>query len=435
MECDGQVDDVPSGSIVLFVVLLLLSAFFSSSETAFSSAKQVRLRNYEAEKRKGARKAVYIVEHFDQALSTILVGNNLVNIAAATLASHIAIQLFGPNIGVIISTFVVTILVLIFGEILPKSFAKEFAETYSLKVSGILHFLIRLFTPINWCFTQLKKAASYFIRKKERAPTVTEEEIKVMLDMSEEEGVIDKQEKELVHRSLEFDDIIVKEILKPRPDMITVEITQPVDEIVEVFFENRFSRLPVYEENIDNVIGILSERDFLTAYIRDKENIDLRALLREPLFVVGSMKISVLLPELQKQNVHMAIVIDEFGGTSGLITLEDILEEIVGEIWDEHDERIKLVKQLGPSSYMFYADYAVDDFANFTSILQPETTNHTIGGWVIEELQRIPDEDEEFTYGPLTMKVAEAEEKRIRKIHVKINNEQPEQENRLRLVE
>lgn len=414
-------DDVPSSTVLLFIVLLFLSAFFSSAETAFSSVNKIRLKQYVSEGRKGARKALHIAENFDQTLTTLLVGNNLVNIGAATLSSHIAIQLYGPNLGVFISTFVVTILVLIFGEIMPKSFAKEFAETYSLKAAGILLLLIRLFTPITWLFLKLKNVLSLFFRNKEREPSVTEEEIKVLVQMSEDEGVIDKHEKELVHRSLEFDDIIVNEIIKPRPDMVAVEMNDSVDEIKEVFFRERFSRIPVYEGSIDHVVGILSERDFLTEFIRNKEEMDIRSLLRDPLFVVQSMKISVLLPELQKKKVHMAIVIDEFGGTAGLITLEDILEEIVGEIWDEHDESILLVKELSHGDYLFYADYAVDDFAEFLNIKVPETTKHTLGGWIIEELQRIPIEGEEINVGNLTLIVTEVTDNRIRQVHVKVN--------------
>ncbi|MFC0560105.1 hemolysin family protein [Halalkalibacter alkalisediminis] len=417
-------DDVPSSLIALFIVLLLLSAFFSSAETAFSSVNKIRLRNYEGEGRRGAKKAVQIAEDFDKTLSTLLVGNNLVNIAAATLSSQIAIRLFGPSLGVFISTFVVTILVLIFGEIIPKSLAKEYAESYALKTSGLLLLLIQVFYPITWLFLQLKKLVSLFVKNKDHTPSVTEEEIKMLVQISEDEGVIGKNEKEMVHRSLEFDDIIVHEILKPRPDMIAVEVNQSVTEIKDVFFKERFSRLPVYEGNVDNIIGILSERDFLTAYIQHGDSIEIRSLIRHPLFVVESMKISTLLPELQKKKVHMAIVIDEFGGTSGLITLEDILEEIVGEIWDEHDISVNQVKQVGPSNYVVNADYSIDDFAQFVDMDAPSTSNHTLGGWLIEEFQRIPKEGEEFSYQDLTIRITNAEEKRIRQVHLTINKKQ-----------
>lgn len=421
-------DDVPSSTIILFIFLLFLSAFFSSAETAFSSVNKLRLNHYAGEGRRGAKKALHIAENFDQTLTTLLVGNNLVNIAAATLSSQIAIQLYGPNLGVFISTFVVTFLVLIFGEIMPKSFAKEFAESYTLKTAGVLFLLVGLFKPITWLFIKLKNFVSVFFKNKEREPSVTEEEIKVLVQMSEDEGVIDEKERELVHRSLEFDDIIVDEIIKPRPDMVAVEVNDSVDEIKEVFFKERFSRIPVYEGNIDNIIGILSERDFLTEYIRRYDKMDIRSLLRDPLFVVQSMKISVLLPELQKKKVHMAIVIDEFGGTAGLITLEDILEEIVGEIWDEHDESVLLVRELSPGNYLFFADYPVDDFSDLLQLDLPETTKHTLGGWIIDELQRIPVEGEEIDLGAITLKILKVEENRIRQVHVTVNEVKTEEE-------
>lgn len=420
LECDVLMDEVPSSTIILFISLLGLSAFFSSAETAFSSVNKIRLSHYASEGRKGAKKALHIAENFDETLTTLLVGNNLVNIAAATLSSQIAIQLYGPNLGVFISTFVVTLLVLVFGEIMPKSFAKEFAESYAIKTSGLLFLLITLFHPITWLFIKLKGLLSVFFRNREREPSVTEEEIKVLVQMSEDEGVIDEKERELVHRSLEFDDIIVDEIIRPRPDMVAVEINDSVEKIKEVFFKERFSRIPVYEGNIDNVIGILSERDFLTEYIRHRDQMDIQSLLRDPLFVVQSMKISILLPELQKKKVHMAIVIDEFGGTAGLVTLEDILEEIVGEIWDEHDESVLLVRELSPGNYLFFADYPVDDFSDLLQLDLPETTKHTLGGWIIDELQRIPTEGEEIKFGQITMKILKVEDNRIRQVHVKI---------------
>ncbi|ARK31315.1 hemolysin family protein [Halalkalibacter krulwichiae] len=423
-------DDVPSSLIALFIILLGLSAFFSSAETAFSSVNKIRLRNYEEEGRRGAKKAVDIAENFDKTLSTLLVGNNLVNIAAATLSSQIAIQLFGPSLGVFISTFVVTILVLIFGEIIPKSLAKEYAEGYALKTSGILFLLIQVFYPVTWVFLQIKKLVSFFVKNKENAPSVTEEEIKMLIQISEDEGIIGKNEKEMVQRSLEFDDIIVHEILKPRPDMIAVEINQSVSEIKDVFLKEHFSRIPVYDGNIDNIIGILSERDFLTGYIKEGEKLDVHSLIRKPLFVVESMKISSLLPELQKQKVHMAIVIDEFGGTSGLVTLEDLLEEIVGEIWDEHDVSVNQVKQVGPSSYLVDSDYSIDDFVQLADIHAPTTSNHTLGGWLIEEFQRIPKVGEEFLYENLILKIEKAEEKRVRQVHLKIKKNSNEVEHK-----
>lgn len=413
-------DEVPLRMFFLFCLLLLLSAFFSLAETIYSSANKIRLKSYVEEGKKGAARALKITENFDQTLSTILVGKNLVIIAAATIVAQLATETFGASQGIIISTLVVTILVILFGEVLPKSLAKEFAVPLSIKLSLIIVVLVTISYPVTWVLLQLRKLVARMSRRKDSAPSITEEEIKEMVDLSEEEGVIDEKEKELVHRSLDFNDIDVREVLTPRTNMISIALDEEIEEIKQVFFRERFSRIPVYDNDIDNVVGILSERDFLTALIRNKA-VDIKGLLRKPLFVVESMKISALLPELQKNKVHMAIVLDEYGGTAGLITLEDILEELVGDIWDEHDDAIKLVKQLDSSTYLFYADYAIDDFARLAKVDLPETTYHTLGGWLVEEFKRIPTIGEEFEYENLTMQIAEAEDRRIRKIKVKVH--------------
>ncbi|ADU28555.1 hemolysin family protein [Evansella cellulosilytica] len=414
-------EQIPIYLILLLFLLLIMSAFFSSAETAYSSANRIRLKTMMDENNKGAQRAYSILHNFDQALSTILVGNNLVNIAAATISAQVATAIFGPNLGVFVSTFVMTVLVLIFGEILPKSYAKEFAETFSSKISWILLVLIKFLSPITWVFLQLKIFVSKLIKKEKTAPSVTEEELKELISISEEEGVIDESERELVHRSLDFNDIIVAEIVTPRMDIVAIDVNNTVDEIKNTFIKERYSRIPVYEGNIDNIIGILSERDFLKAYIQLEYDVDIRKLLRDPVFVFESMRIHTLLPQLQKNKGHMAIVIDEYGGTEGLITLEDILEEIVGEIWDEHDEDINLLKQVDPSTLIVHADCPLDDFVRKTKIELPDTPYHTIGGWLSEVFQRIPSVNEEVQYEHISLKIIDADERRIRAIEVSLN--------------
>lgn len=411
--------EVPIGLVILLGVLILLSAFFSSAETAFSSVNKIRLRNYVSEGRAGSKNALHISENFDDALSTILVGNNIVNIAAASISSKVAVDLFGASTGLIVSTFGMTILILIFGEILPKSMAKENAEEYSLKISAILLLLIKILTPVNFVFSKLKASVSRMFSKGENQPSVTEEEIKVMVDISEEEGVINNEERELVHRSLEFNDVLVGEVLTHRMDMITIEVNQSLEEIKQIFIEERFSRVPVYEDNIDNIIGFLSEREFFAELIQNKE-VNVREMLRQPMFVVKSMKIATLLPELQRTKSHMAIVVDEFGGTSGLITLEDILEELVGEIWDEHDEKVNIMTKIDESTYEFDAAYDLDDFAELFNVPMPETSYHNLGGWIFETLESIPVNGDTFVYETLRIIVKEVENHRIRKIKVEI---------------
>ncbi|RXT03872.1 hemolysin family protein [Ammoniphilus sp. CFH 90114] len=414
-------ETIPLGLILTLMGLILLSAFFSSAETAFSSVNKIRLIHYVEENRSGSKKALFIVENFDNALSTILVGNNIVNIAAASISAKVATDIFGPTYGLFISTFGMTVLILIFGEILPKSIAKEHAEKYSLQISAILLLLIKIMTPINFLFGKLKSSVSRIFSKEGKTPSVTEEEIKVMVDISEEEGVINKEEKELVHRSLEFNDVLVGEILTPRPDMIAIEVNDSIEEIKHVFFKERYSRIPVYEGDIDNVIGILSERDFFSELLQHPE-VDIRSLIRKPMFVVKSMKISSLLPELQKSKVHMSIVIDEYGGTSGLITLEDILEELVGEIWDEHDEKFNLLKQTGEFTYELDAQLPLDDFSHIVNIPELKSSYHSLGGWIVEKLERVPVKGELIAYENLKITILEVEKKRIRKVKVEIGD-------------
>ncbi|MBO9128761.1 hemolysin family protein [Bacillus sp. 165] len=411
--------ELPLNTIFSLVLLIILSAFFSSAETAYSSANRIRLKNYLDEKRPGSKNAWYITENFDKALSTILVGNNVVNIAAASIATKVSIDTFGAATGILFSTTFMTIVILIFGEMLPKSFAKENAESFALLISSIMVFLMKLFTPITYLFVLLKKFILKLFQNTVQEPSVTEEEIKVMVDLSEEEGVIDNKEKELVYRSLEFNDILVGEILTPRIDMITIEVNQPIEEICNLFLEERYSRIPVYEDNIDNVIGILSEREFLSHLVR-KQEINIRALLRQPLFVVESMKISTLLPELQKSKVHMAIVVDEFGGTSGLITLEDILEEIVGEIWDEHDETVKTIVQIDENTYKMNAELPLDEFVKMMNIPEPNSDYHTLGGWIFEQFERIPIAGEQLQYKNMVITIDEVENRRIRKVTIAV---------------
>lgn len=418
--------DLPLGLFGILIVLLALSAFFSSSETAFSSVNKIRLKNYVDEKRKGSKKALFIAENFDKALSTILVGNNIVNIAAATISAKIAVDLLGEGTGLLVNTIVMTILVLIFGEILPKSLAKENAERFSLSISGILFLLMKLLSPVTFFFIKLKDWSSKLVKNSDDHPSVTEEEIKVMVDLSEEEGVIDQREKELVHRSLEFNDILVGEILKPRIDIVAVDVNQSIDEIKDLFLEERYSRIPVYDGYIDNIIGILSERDFLGCIVR-QETIEIRELLWDPLFVVESTKISVLLPELQKNKVHMAIVIDEFGGTSGLVTMEDILEELVGEIWDEHEEKVKAFTKVDQDTYIFNADLSLDEFVRFTNIEHPGNMYKSLGGWIVHGFERLPSEGEVLHFENVEIKINNIENRRIRTVQVKVLEREEEE--------
>ncbi|WP_062047276.1 hemolysin family protein [Bacillus sp. JCM 19034] len=409
--------EIPLNLVLVLIILLILSAFFSSAETAYSSANKLRLKSYADENRPGGVKALFISQHFDQALSTILIGNNLVNIAAATISAQVATALFGGNTGLLISTIVMTILILIFGEVLPKSLAKENAESLALKISALLLLLMKLFSPLTLLLVKLKQVMTKLVSKSEVIPSVTEEELKEMFTIGQEEGVIEPSERELLHNTLDFNDTKVVEVLTPRTDLVAIDIDMSIDEITTILIRERFSRVPVFKNSIDNIIGVLSERDFLSQLVTNKD-MDVRKLIRKPLFVVETLGIATLLRMLQKNRVHMAVVIDEFGGTSGIVTLEDILEELVGEIWDEHDEKTKEVTELGTNDFEIHGDFPLDDFARLVQIELPDSRNYTLGGWLTEEFDYVPSVGEEFIYDGIKLIITEAEDRRILKIKV-----------------
>ncbi|CAM3953356.1 hemolysin family protein [Geobacillus stearothermophilus] len=404
-----------------FFLFLLANALFASAEAAFSSASKARLKHY-AEEHSNNKRLQAVVGHLDRALLALAMASRLTGIIAVALFIEIAASLLGEQTGLFVAIAVMTVLSVFFGEILPKSMAKEYAEPLAIRYAGLAYGLMKLMVPITALFQALKERMTRRFANGAAVPAVTEEDIKVMVELSEEEGVIDNKEKELIQRSLDFDEILVGEIFTPRADMVAVEVNQPIEEIRDVFLEEKYSRIPVYEGDIDNVIGILSESDFFSELVQ-KRDVCVRELLRQPLFVVESMKVSDLLPELQKSKVHMAIVVDEFGGTAGLITLEDILEQIVGEIWDEHDEAVKTVRQIDEHSFEFSAELPLDEFCEVMNIDVPESESHTLGGWIFEMFERIPAVGETLQYGPLTLTVRQVDNRRIRKVLVSLSQQ------------
>lgn len=401
----------------------MLSAFFSSAETALSSVNRVRMIRMAEDGDKAAKRVLSLVDRFDDTLSTILVGNNIVNIGSATVSTAIATSIFSGGTGLLVSTFATTVIILIFGEILPKSLAKEFAEKYSLLISGILVFLVKVLKPVTLIFTGLKKLTLRMIGMKDKEPSVTEEELKVLVDMGEEEGVLGETEAELVHSAFAFNDITVDDVLTPRIDILAVDIDDSLDEIKDTIFSGGHSRLPVYKDSIDNVIGVLSERDFLRSMMGD-EVTDIRSLIRPLTFVSPQTKLIELLPILQQKQSHMAVVLDEFGGTAGLVTLEDMLEELVGDIWDEHDESVVYLRRLREGVYECMADMDVDEFAEEMGIAEPDVDSNTMGGWFVELLGDIPEKGAQVTYQDMTFTVLHVEKRRVRKLLVETGQSQ-----------
>lgn len=395
-----------------------MSAFFSSAETAFSSAKVVRLKVYVDQNRRGAKRALKIAEDYSHTIAAILVGNNIVNIAAASIATILFTKYF-ENYGAIISTVVMTILVLIFGEVIPKNYAKNNPEKFCLRISEVLYVIMRILRPLTYPIIILGKNIISF-SDMEESPSMTEDELMTMIETIEEEGVIDYDERELIQSAIEFDDITVDEICTDRVDVQAIDIKHMNNsEITQMLLDLKHSRIPVYEDSIDNIVGILYEREFFGKLIEGKRP-SVRRLMKEPLRVAGSMKISSLLEVLQRKKAHMAIVIDEHGGTEGIITLEDILEELVGEIWDEHDEVPELVVVEEDGSYIVDSEMDLEDFFEIHLNREdfPETDYSTVGGWAFEYFEKIPEINDSFEYTDLIVYAQKIENYKIEKVKV-----------------
>ncbi|MFQ6724277.1 MAG: hemolysin family protein, partial [Clostridia bacterium] len=326
------------GLSLVIIFLLCCSAFFSCSETAFTTVSNLRLRSLAENKVKGARKAVYISEHYQKTLTTILVGNNLVNIACTTICAYVFTMLIkNPTLSNAVNTVVMTIIVLIFGEILPKAAAKINGEKLALRFSGILFFLMKILTPITFVFLALQNKVVK--TKTDDTPTVTEDELESIIDTMQEEGVIDSDDADLIQGVLDLNQNTAYDIMIPRVDVKAINVEDDIEHIKEVFKSTQFTRLPVYKENIDNIIGVLSQKDLFFALV-DNKNLSVTNLMTKPLNITETMTVDDIIKEMQKSKKHMAIVLDEHGGTSGIVTMEDAIEQIVGEIYDEHDDEV-----------------------------------------------------------------------------------------------
>ena len=416
-----------SASIIMLVVLVLLvamSAYFSATETAFSSLNRVRLKSKAENGDKRAALALELEEDYDRLLSTILIGNNIVNITATTIATLLFVKLLGNRSGPTVSTVVLTIVILIFGEISPKSLAKESPEAFAMFSAPILRFFLALLRPVNFLFTQWKKLLTKVFHKSGEEG-ITEEELITMVDQAEDEGGLDRHESELIRSAIEFGDMEVEEILTPRVDIVAVEDTATMDEIAKLFAENGYSRLPVYHEDIDDIIGVIHEKDFHAA--RYHGMCDVSAITSSVLYTTGNTKISELLRILQREKAHMVIVVDEYGGTVGLATMEDIVEELVGEIWDEHDEIIEEFKKQEDGSYLISCNADLTDLYDLFSI-RGDCDANTVSGWVMEQIGRIPEEGDRFTADGLDVTVTQVDHRRVMEIKVVVLPEAPGEE-------
>ena len=401
--------------IIVILILLVLSALFSGCETAYSTVNKIRLKNYAQKGSRKAAKALKIAESFENALTAILIGNNVVNILSASLSTLLFTKMIGKG-GVGIATAVMTVLVLIFGEIIPKSFAKNHAEEWSLAFAAPLSALIFILKPIVWVFQLLQG----LFKPKTKQPSVTEDELKYIIDEIQEQGVLERQESELVRSALEFDEITVDEILIPRVNVTAVEKNTPFKEIKEKFLTETFSRMPVYEKNIDNIIGVITYKSFFRLLSDGKE--DISNIIQEVIHISDLKLISEALKEMQKNKMHMAVVMDQYGGTKGIITMEDIIEELVGDIYDEEDEVIPNLVQTGENTYEVSGELSISDMLEELDLPEDliESSSNSVGGLVMEILGHIPAEGENAACPPLELSVISVKDKKVEKVMVTI---------------
>ena len=399
--------------IIMMAVCLLLSAYFSATETAFSSANTTRLKTL-AEKGSGnAALALKLLEQYDRLLSTILIGNNIVNIATASIGTVLFVRHYG-DAGATISTVVVTVVVLIFGEISPKSIAKDCAERCAMLSAPILRVLIWVLMPLNLLFSLWKKLLNKVFRLSGESK-MSQEELLMLVDEVQQEGSIDRDEGELLKNAIGFSEQEAQDILIHRVDLAALPVTAGKEEVAALFTQTKYSRLLVYDGSIDHILGTVHQKDFYVGCgVTDKP---LRDIIAPPVFALENEPIRLLLKKLQQGKTHVAVVVDEYGGTCGIVTMEDILEELVGEIWDEHDEEEVFLRKLGPDTYAVDAAMDLADFAAYFR-LKTDSEMVSVSGWVMEQFGRVPEAGDSFTLDGLRVQVTRVENHRIEEIHV-----------------
>ena len=404
--------------IVLVIIMMIFSALFSSTETAYSSVNKLRLKNYEAQGNKKAAKAIILANKFDEVLTAVLIGNNIVNIATSSVSTLLFVSIFGKN-GAAISTAVITVLVLVFCEVLPKSYAKKNAEKLALLFASPLSVLVTVLKPFVWTLNKI----SSLLASGEEAPSVTEDELKYMIDEIEEQGVIEEQESELVKSALEFDEISVDEILIPRVKVVGVELNAEIDEIKEIFTTEMYSRLPVYEKSLDDIVGIITNKAFFKMLVEGKR--DITSIIQKVPHIADSKLISQAMRDMQRSKVHLAVVIDQYGGTKGIVTLEDIIEELVGEIYDEDDEIVARIVKLSPEKFEIAGDMSVNDMLEQLGLDSGlvQTEYNSVGGWVTEVMEHIPENNETAETGIFRLTASKVNEQTVEKVILEIKHD------------
>lgn len=404
-------------TILFMVILIAFSALFSATETAFNTFNRVRLKNLASDGNRRAALVLKLSEDYDSLLSTILIGNNIVNIALASIATLMFVKWF-PSNGAALSTAVTTVLVLVFGEVSPKSVAKEAPDGFAMTVAPIVRVLVIVFTPLNFFFRVWKKLLAIVFRL-DNKDVITEEELITIVDEAQQDGGIGEQEGELIRSAIEFTDVDVEEIITPRVDVVAIDKETPFDEITEIFHTSGFSRIPVYEDTVDSVIGILHEKDFF--YLCRGKGEPLEAVLKKPFFITCHVKISNLLTQFQQEKTHIAVVLDDYGGTMGIVTLEDVLEELVGDIWDEHDEvEAQAVTEHIDGTVTFSGDMHTDEMLEHFEIKpdDEEELPQTVSGFVTMQLGEFPEVGANFDFEDLHVEVTKVDDKLVEEIKV-----------------
>lgn len=416
--------------LVLVILLLSLSAFFSSAETALTTVSKMRIRTLAEAGDKKAITLMKVIENPGKMLSMILVGNNIVNLSASSMMTTLTMELFGSK-AVGVATGVLTLLILVFGEITPKTMATLNAERLSLAYAGIVYWLMRLLTPVIFLVNKLSTAVMFLLRvdPNKKPDAITEDELRTIVEVSHEEGVIESEEKKMINNVFDFGDAVARDVMVPRIDMVMVDVNATYKELIELFRKERFTRIPVYENSTDNVIGIINVKDFLL--YDNAQKFSLRDLLRQPLYTYEYKKTAELMVEMRKTSNNIIIVLDEYGATAGLITLEDMLEEIVGDIRDEYDEDEEdEVKEIAPNEYLVSGSAKLDDLNDRLDLELESEDYDSIGGLVIGLLEHLPEEGEAVDCGNIRLVVEHIEKNRIDKIRLFIQQESDREEKR-----
>ena len=397
--------------ILIMVALVILSGYFSATETAFSAVNKIKVKTLAEEGNRRAKLVLKLCDNYDRLISTILIGNNIVNIALSAIATVYFMQIMnGHTAAPTVSTIVITVVVLIFGEIIPKSLAKDFPEKFAMFSAPIIRFLIGLLLPLNAFFSMLKKLISKVIKKNEEDDKMSQEELLMFVEEVEQEGTIDKNESNLLRNAIEFTERRADDILTHRMDLEAVSIDTPIDEIADTFTNSQFSRLLVYRDSIDTIVGVIHQKDFFGKHGVTTD--DITKIMTPVVYVQHSERVNDLLMSLQKEKTHLAVVLDEYGGTLGIVTMEDILEELVGEIWDEHDEVEEEIQEIGENTYLVEGSTNLEDFFDEVD-LDLETESGTLAGYVMEKFGGLPEEGQTYTDENMSITVREMDVQRI----------------------